>query len=98
HVGVYGNPDIELKKGINRITFSIPAADFAKLQSNTALKIKQLTMYPLIKGGNVISKRNVATSALYSCWDFRGCSTAENAIPVVVGDEVTSTGKPCIYM
>ncbi|CAM4090975.1 choice-of-anchor X domain-containing protein [Shewanella aquimarina] len=93
HVGVYGNPDIELKKGINRITFSIPAADFAKLQSNTALKINQLTMYPLIKGGNVISKRNVATSELYSCWDFRGCSTAENAIPVAVGDEVTSTGK-----
>ncbi|CAM2768472.1 choice-of-anchor X domain-containing protein [Shewanella loihica] len=93
HVGVYGNPDIELKKGINRITFSIPAADFAKLQSNTALKISQLTMYPLIKGGNVISKRNVATSELYSCWDFRGCSTAENAIPVAVDDEVTSTGK-----
>ncbi|MCG9755787.1 hypothetical protein L1D40_11255 [Shewanella insulae] len=93
HVGVYGNPDIELKKGVNRITFSIPAADFAKLQSNTALKIKQLTMYPLIKGGNVISKRNVATSELYSCWEFLGCSTAENAIPVVVDDEVTFTGK-----
>ena len=93
HIGVYGNPDIELKKGINRITFSIPAFDFAKLQSNTALKIKQLTMYPLIKGGNVISKRNVATSALYSWWDFRGCSTGENTIPVVVGDEITSTGK-----
>lgn len=93
HVGVYGNPDIELKKGVNRITFSIPAADFAKLQSNTALKIKQLTMYPLIKGGKVISKRNVATSLVYSCWDFRGCSTADNSIPVAVDDAVTSLGK-----
>ncbi|MFB2683850.1 Ig-like domain-containing protein [Shewanella mangrovisoli] len=93
HVGVYGNPDIELKKGVNRITFSIPEADFAKLQSNTALKIKQLTMYPLIKGGNVISKRNVATSLVYSCWDFRGCSAADNAIPVAVDDAVTSLGK-----
>lgn len=93
HVGVYGNPNIELKKGVNRITFSIPEADFAKLQSNTALKIKQLTMYPLIKGGNVISKRNVATSLVYSCWDFRGCSAADNAIPVAVDDAVTSLGK-----
>lgn len=93
HVGVYGNPSIELIKGTNKVTFSIPAADFAKLQSSAALKIKQLTMYPLIKGGNVISKRNVATSLVYSCWDFRGCSTADNAIPVAVDDIVTSLGK-----
>ena len=93
HVAVYGNPSIELIKGTNKVTFSIPAADFSKLQSNTALKIKDLLMYPLIKGGNVISKRNVATSLVYSCWDFRGCSTADNAIPVAVDDAVTSIGK-----
>jgi hypothetical protein len=93
HVGVYGSSSIELIKGTNKITFSIPAADFSKLQSNTALKINQLLMYPLIKGGNVISKSNVATSLVYSCWDFRGCSTADNAIPVAVDDAVTSIGK-----
>lgn len=93
HVGAYGEPSIDLSQGINTVTFSIPASDFSKLQSNTALKIKNLLMYPLIKGGNVISKKNVATSLSYSCWDFSGCSAADNAIPVAVDDEVTSLGK-----
>ncbi|ABZ77080.1 Proprotein convertase P [Shewanella halifaxensis HAW-EB4] len=93
NVGVYGNQSIDLIQGINTVTFSIPSSNFAKLQSNTALKIKYLLMYPLIKGGNVIDKSKVATSLPYSCWDFSGCSGADNSIPVTVDDDVISTGK-----